>query len=123
MSLHHTGLLIIFVLLHGNAIAAPVVSGEIITAGSSGDCALLQTGITLHLSHQVKGAYLCGTAAIGLSTCHPGGKRTLTLNDGSSSSTGVVFQALTGGGKITQAADCPPGNEQIPDSLVRSDTP
>ncbi|NLX17445.1 MAG: hypothetical protein GXY45_10830 [Ramlibacter sp.] len=71
MSLHHIGAFTFLILLYGNAIAAPVVSGEIITAGSSG----------------------------------------------------VVYQALTGGGKITQAAGCPPGNEQIPDSLVQSDTP
>lgn len=112
----------LFALLHGSALATPVVSGAGITGGDDGDCALLATEVTLQLSNKVKGAYVCGTNAIGLSTCHPGGRRILTLNDGSASDTGVIFQALTGG-KMGQVEGCPQGDTPIPDTAVRSDTP
>lgn len=122
MSIARLGILSLLGLLHSIAVAEPIVPGARIKGGADGDCPLLGTSITLQLSRQVKGAFLCGTEAIGLSTCHPLGRRKLTLSNGSDSETGVVFQALTGG-RLGQIAGCPLGYSPIPDSLVRSGTP
>jgi len=122
MPLLRTAILTLMALAHSTAIAEPVVSGALISGGTEGDCPLLGTSIALQLSRHVKGAFLCGTEAIGLSTCHPLGRRKLTLTNGIDSETGVVFQALTGG-RLGQIAGCPLGDSPIPDSLVRSDTP
>ena len=111
------------VLLSGSALAAPVSSGEPITAGVAGLCPLLASDVVLNLSKSVKATYVCGAEVIGLAACHPAGRRALVLLDGAPSTTGVVYITRSDGGTVGELAGCPLGDNEIPDEMVQIGEP
>lgn len=63
--------------------ADPIVSGGTITGGDAGDCVLLGENVTLNLSKDVSGAYVCEepNSEIKIATCHKSGSRKPLLVD------------------------------------------